>query len=131
MGVSSTLPWLILLGGMAGGSPIGKPDELSKRSLFRPSPFMMNSGCAQIMVIYARGTGEVGPLGRVAAQPLYANLVALAGPGRVRIEGVPYSASVSGFLRGGDISGSHRMAEMVTRTAMRCPASTIVMSGFE
>lgn len=52
------------------------------------------------------------------------------GAGAVSVQGVEYSASVEGFLQGGDPTGSAAMATMIQGTAQNCPSSKIVMSGY-
>lgn len=46
------------------------------------------------------------------------------------VQGVPYPASIPGFLVGGSPFGSAVMATLVNRTAAACPNTKIVLSGY-
>lgn len=46
------------------------------------------------------------------------------------VQGVPYPASIPGFLAGGSPFGSTVMAELANKTASACPNTKIVMSGY-
>lgn len=46
------------------------------------------------------------------------------------IQGVPYPASIPGFLVGGSPFGSALMASLVNKTAAACPNTKIVLSGY-
>ncbi|KAH7348496.1 cutinase [Rhexocercosporidium sp. MPI-PUGE-AT-0058] len=86
--------------------------------------------CAPMMVIFARGTTEPGNVGLVTGPPFFDALEAMMGADAVGVQGVEYSASITGFLQGGDAAGSAAMANMVENTAQNCPNAKIVMSGY-
>ena len=46
------------------------------------------------------------------------------------VQGIPYPASIPGFLAGGSPLGSTVMAELANKTASACPDTKIVMSGY-
>ena len=46
------------------------------------------------------------------------------------VQGVPYPASIGGFLAGGSSFGSTVMAELANKTASACPNTKIVMAGY-
>ena len=46
------------------------------------------------------------------------------------MQGVDYSASVAGFLEGGDPAGSKTMAALVEQAMTQCPNTKVVMSGY-
>ncbi|KAL1635936.1 hypothetical protein SLS58_010041 [Diplodia intermedia] len=84
------------------------------------------------MVIFARGTTEVGELGSVAGPPLQTALNAKL-PGQVSMQGVPapaYPADVPGYLAGGSATGAAAMAAMVADAASACPEAKVVMAGY-
>lgn len=75
------------------------------------------TACRDISVIYARGTSQQGNVGDAAAVgPLFFNQIAskLGGTSRLAIQGVTYSASVLGFLQGGDPTGSTTMTNLIS-----------------
>ncbi|KAK0121804.1 hypothetical protein ONS95_010087 [Cadophora gregata] len=86
--------------------------------------------CAQMMVIFARGTTEPGNVGLFSGPPFFDALEATMGAGAVSVQGVEYSANIEGFLQGGDPAGSATMARMIETTTQNCPNAKIVMSGY-
>jgi cutinase len=97
------------------------PEEhaLSKRQYSSSTYNQLTDGtaCRAISLIYARGTGQQGNVGDAAAVgPLFFNQLAsrVGGTSRLAIQGVTYSASVSGFLQGGDPTGSTTMTNLIS-----------------
>lgn len=86
--------------------------------------------CTDVTVIFARGTGEVAPLGTIVGPPLLAALQADLVGRSLAFIGVDYAASVAGFLAGGDPIGAQTMANDVAVAAAACPNTEIVMSGY-
>lgn len=113
-------PFLLLLLALAGAA-------LSSPLAIRRGP---KAACAAVMVVFARGTGEIGPFGTVVGPPFFEALKVRVGRGNVKFEGVPYPADVGGFLVGGSPLGSAMMAKMVGDTVAACPGSKVVMSGY-
>lgn len=52
------------------------------------------------------------------------------GTSTMAVQGVPYPASIGGFLKGGSPLGSGVMAELANKTAAACPNTKIVMAGY-
>lgn len=52
------------------------------------------------------------------------------GTSTMAVQGVPYPASIGGFLKGGSPLGSGVMAELANKTASACPNTKIVMAGY-
>lgn len=105
------------------------------------------SGCRDISIIYARGTGMPGNVGSVEGPAWFNGLASrLGGTSRLAIQGVNYPATVSGFLAGGDAGGTTAMLNLVKdvssvsatkpslvltrQTAARCPNTKIIMGGY-
>ncbi|KAF2124450.1 carbohydrate esterase family 5 protein [Dothidotthia symphoricarpi CBS 119687] len=89
--------------------------------------------CRPVTLIYARGTSQQGNVGDSAAVgPLFFNNLArlVGGTSQLAIQGVTYSASVAGFLAGGDATGSTTMANLISTAATKCPSTKIVLSGY-
>ncbi|KAH7045311.1 cutinase, partial [Macrophomina phaseolina] len=104
--------------------------EISPRQLFGGGG--SGSGCKPVMVIFARGTTELGGMGQIAGPPFQMALNAKMA-GQVSMQGVPapaYPADVPGYLAGGSASGASKMAEMVKEAATNCPDAKIIMSGY-
>ena len=92
---------------------------LSKRQYSSSTYNQLTDGtaCRAISVIYARGTSQQGNVGDSAAVgPLFFNQLAskVGGVSRLAIQGVTYSASVLGFLQGGDRAGSTTMTNLIS-----------------
>ena len=68
--------------------------------------------CKTYTVIFARGTTEPGNVGILAGPPFFDALRSLVGSSALTIQGVnDYSASIDGYLEGGDPAGSAEMYE--------------------
>ncbi|KAL9600266.1 MAG: hypothetical protein Q9219_003311 [cf. Caloplaca sp. 3 TL-2023] len=89
-----------------------------------------NSPCKALTVIFARGTTETGNVGTITGPPFFRALYKNIGSDKVALQGVDYPADIQGFLAGGDDGGSRTMANLVSQTASRCPATKIVLSGY-
>lgn len=67
----------------------------------------LSSSCAEYTVIFARGTSEPGNVGILVGPPFFDALASLVGSSNLVIQGVnDYSASVAGYIEGGDPVGS-------------------------
>jgi cutinase len=66
--------------------------------------------CTEYTIIFARGTTEPGNVGVLVGPPLFDALEELIPSSALTIQGVnDYSASVAGYLEGGDPAGSAEM----------------------
>jgi len=83
-------------------------------------------GCADVALVFARGTGEGPGLGRVG-QAFAAALASRLGNRTLSVYGVNYSASIN-FLTTAD--GANDAAANIAATVAQCPATTIVLGGF-
>lgn len=52
------------------------------------------------------------------------------GTSTMAVQGVPYPASIGGFLAGGSPLGSGVMADLANKTASACPNTKIIMAGY-
>ncbi|KAF5392780.1 hypothetical protein D9757_001019 [Collybiopsis confluens] len=86
--------------------------------------------CADVIVIFARGTTESAPIGTLVGPPLQSALQSALGSQTLSFQGVDYPASIAGFLEGGDPQGSQTMANDLTNAANSCPDAKIVSSGY-
>ncbi|KXN91448.1 Cutinase [Leucoagaricus sp. SymC.cos] len=86
--------------------------------------------CADVTVVFARGTGEVAPIGTIVGPPFQSALQRAIGGRSLNFVGVNYPATIGGFLEGGDPNGARTMAADVTLFANSCPGTQIVMSGY-
>lgn len=86
--------------------------------------------CADVTVIFARGTTELPLIGTIVGPPLEAALISALGPKTLNFVGVDYAASIAGFLVGGDPIGAATMAKDVTSALGACPNTEMVMSGY-
>ncbi|KAF8912246.1 cutA, cutinase A [Gymnopilus junonius] len=86
--------------------------------------------CADVTVIFARGTTELPPIGTIVGPPFELALQSTMGSKTLSFQGVDYAATIAGFLEGGDPQGAANMAQDVISTANSCPDTKIVMSGY-
>jgi cutinase len=93
-------------------------------------PLESRQSCADVTVVFARGTGEASPIGTIVGPPFQSALQGAIGGRSLNFIGVDYPATVGGFLQGGDPNGARTMANDVTSTASSCPDTEIVMSGY-
>ncbi|KAF2686178.1 carbohydrate esterase family 5 protein [Lentithecium fluviatile CBS 122367] len=115
-------------------------DQLSSRGLTKRqyngdtyNQLTDGSACREISLIFARGTTSPGNVGAAGSEgPTFFNALAsrLGGTSRLAIQGVNYSASVLGFLQGGDPAGSTTTYNLINDVAARCPSTKIVLSGY-
>ncbi|KAG6864064.1 hypothetical protein C0991_000459, partial [Blastosporella zonata] len=94
------------------------------------SPIDPRQSCADVTVYFARGTTEPGTLGTIVGPPFQAALQSALSGKSLNFVGIPYPATIAGFLAGGDQGGATTMANDVTSTASACPNTKIVISGY-
>lgn len=91
----------------------------------------LDDSCADVTIVFARGTCETGNVGLLVGPPFFLALEAALGSDvSVEIQGVDYSATVEGYLEGGDPAGSQTMADDVTDALSKCPDTKLVMAGY-
>lgn len=91
---------------------------------------LINGKCNDIVVIYARGTLEVGNIGDILG-PAVITALEGAEPGRVIAQGVwPYNADLIGYLAGGSDQGAESMRNLTERAASQCPKAQMVWAGY-
>ncbi|KAL8714552.1 MAG: hypothetical protein Q9220_001500 [cf. Caloplaca sp. 1 TL-2023] len=86
--------------------------------------------CRPVTVIFARGTTEPGNVGTLTGPPFFNALDLAIGTQNVGVQGVPYLASIGGYLAGGDVGGSATLASLTKQAASQCPGTQIVLSGY-
>lgn len=103
--------------------------EISKRQSFSVVENQLGL-CRPVTVIFARGTIELGNVGSLAGPPFFNALKFAIGAQNVGVQGVPYPASIGGYLTGGDVSGGKTLAALTQQAMSQCPQSQIVLSGY-
>ncbi|KAL0944833.1 cutinase [Colletotrichum truncatum] len=88
-----------------------------------------NSACADITVIFARGTTEPGNLGLVTGPPFMDALKERLGGRSLAVQGVQYPATFAGFNRNGT-DGVPSMTAFIDEAVSKCPNTKVVMSGY-
>lgn len=74
---------------------------------------------------------STGNVGLFAGPPFFTALRNyINGSSTLAIQGIPYPASIPGFLSGGSAFGSGVMALMINKTTAACPNTKIVLSGY-
>ena len=103
--------------------------EMSKRQSFSVVENQLGE-CKPVTVIFARGTIELGNVGSLAGPPFFNALDAAIGAQNVGVQGVPYPASIWGYLSGGSADGGRTLAALTEQAMSECPQSQIVLSGY-
>ncbi|EFY97686.1 cutinase domain protein [Metarhizium robertsii] len=87
-------------------------------------------GCADVTVVFARGTCDPGNVGALVGPPFFRALEAAIGSSKsIAIQGVEYPATVDGYLRADPAAGV-TMAKFITNTIAECPKTQFVLSGY-
>lgn len=91
---------------------------------------IVEARCKPVTLLFARGTTEDGNMGSLVG-PLFAQALGKAvGPDNLAVQGVDYSASIQGFLGGGDADGSKTMAGLVAMVKSNCANTSLVLAGY-
>ncbi|KAI8270173.1 hypothetical protein K4K58_011574 [Colletotrichum sp. SAR11_239] len=88
-----------------------------------------NATCADITVIFARGTTEPGNVGLVTGPPFFDALKQQAAGKSINIQGVAYPATFEGFNNNGT-EGVPSMINFINKAITNCPNSKIAISGY-
>ncbi|KAM7189869.1 putative cutinase [Rhypophila sp. PSN 637] len=122
-----------LLAALAAASPF----NIEARQLFgrvgsTATEFTDSRTCPPVIMLFARGSTEVGNMGTVCGPPTGTGLKDIFGRDTVAVEGVEYAALLStNFLPGGaDLLGIREMKRLIERANTRCPGSKLVVGGY-
>lgn len=116
------------LAALAATSPI----EPRQNSVGTTSKEFTQGGCRDIIMLFARGSTEIGNMGIVCGPPTGEGLKENFGAGNVAVEGVDYAALLStNFLPGGaDPVGIEEMKRLISQATTQCPDSKLVVGGY-
>jgi hypothetical protein len=84
--------------------------------------------CKPNILVYARGTVEMGGTGQLVGPNLVKHLKALM-PGQWEVKGVPYHSTFGGDYCAG-IPGGKIATKLLNQVVQECPNSKIVVSGY-
>jgi cutinase len=89
-------------------------------------------GCKPVIMLFARGSTEVGNMGTVCGPPTGEGLKENFGANQVAVEGIEYDAGLStNFLPGGaDRRGIEQMKTLIAKANAECPDSKLVVGGY-
>jgi len=73
---------------------------------------------------------EAGNVGSIAGPPWFEALRTSLTTANIGVQGVTYSASVGGYLAGGDAAGSTEMLRLINLASSKCPNTKIVLGGY-
>ncbi|KAH8723270.1 cutinase, partial [Phaeosphaeriaceae sp. PMI808] len=90
---------------------------------------VQNAPCADMTVIFARGTTEPGNMGLVTGPPFIDALGKQLGGKSLAVQGVEYPATFAGFNRNGT-DGVPSMTSFINDAISNCPNTKVVMSGY-
>ncbi|MCJ1387857.1 hypothetical protein MMC18_000700 [Xylographa bjoerkii] len=126
---SILLSFLITVSGLPVDTSTVLTKTIEKRELYGDTSNEL-ANCAAVTLIFARGTLEPGNIGLLAGPPFFDVLSAELGGGNLGVQGVPYGATILGYLEQGDPAGSATFAQLTEQAASQCPDTQIVLSGY-
>ncbi|KAL7945358.1 carbohydrate esterase family 5 protein [Trichoderma barbatum] len=88
-----------------------------------------NDGCGDVTVLFARGTCDPGNVGVLVGPWFFESLQTALGRKTLGVKGVPYPASVEGFLTG-SVQPGIDMANQIKSVIKSCPNTKIVLGGY-
>ncbi|KAF1950723.1 cutinase-domain-containing protein [Byssothecium circinans] len=97
--------------------------ETTKSDLARNAP------CADMTLVYARGTTEPGNMGLVTGPPFVDALKKELGTKSLAVQGVEYPATFAGFNKNG-AEGVPSMTNFINQALTKCPNTKVVISGY-
>jgi len=107
-------------------------DIQARQTVGSTSNDFSSSKCWDILLVFARGSTEIGNMGTIIGPPLANDLRAKFPSGSIGVQGVNYAALLTtNFIpTGGDPQGEADMANTITTTASKCPDTIIVAGGY-
>ena len=108
------------------------PVEIRQNRVGTTAKEFTQGGCRDIIMLFARGSTEVGNMGTIAGPPTANGLKQNFGGDAVAVEGIDYGALLStNFLRGGaDPAGIREMKDLIGQVTSKCPDSKLVVGGY-
>ncbi|KAF2445977.1 carbohydrate esterase family 5 protein [Karstenula rhodostoma CBS 690.94] len=88
-----------------------------------------NAPCADVTVVFARGTTEPGNVGLVTGPPFFDALKEKLGDDTLAVQGVEYPATFAGFNKNGT-EGVPSMTAFINQALTECPNTKVAMSGY-
>lgn len=119
---------LASLAALAAATPI----EVRQNNVGSTANEFTRGGCRDIIMLFARGSTEVGNMGTVCGPQTGEGLKENFGAENVAVEGIDYAAGLStNFLPGGaDPAGISEMVDLIGQVASDCPDSKLVVGGY-
>lgn len=92
----------------------------------------LGSTCGDVVLIFARGSTEIGNMGTIIGPDLARALGRRIGSRTLTVQGVNYAALLStNYLPGGtDLASENEMKSMLRLANTKCPNAKIVVSGY-
>jgi hypothetical protein len=91
---------------------------------------LINNLCAEIILIFARGTGNPGNIGVSLGYPLFEAMRDGLNQTVIAQGVLPYPAKAIGYLKGGSAEGVDSMVTLTYKARCQCPNSGLVLAGF-
>jgi len=125
-----TLSFLLSLAALAAANPV-EVRQLRGRVGTTATEFS-DGGCRDIIMLFARGSTEVGNMGVICGPPTANGLKSNFGANAVAVEGIEYGARVAtNLLPGGaDPAGIREMQRLIQQAVTQCPDSKLVVGGY-
>ncbi|KXL48981.1 carbohydrate esterase family 5 protein, partial [Acidomyces richmondensis BFW] len=85
--------------------------------------------CADVTLIFARGSTELGNMGETVGPALAKQLISDLGADKVAIQGVDYPATIESNISLGS-EGGPTMAQLAEKALKQCPNTKIALGGY-
>jgi cutinase len=110
---------------------VSDPDLVARQSTSEEG-LRFGLTCGDVVLIFARGSTEVGNMGTIIGPDLARALGRRLGSRSLTVQGVNYAALLStNYLPGGtDLASENEMKSMLRLANTKCPNAKIVVSGY-
>lgn len=113
-------------------TPLPTPDNLKRTQdvTVATADDLINGYCADVVLLFARGTNNPGNIGSTLGRPLFEAMEAGLEESVIAQGVLPYPATKAGFLCGGSRTGVKSMVRLTFLAVRQCPKAKIVLAGF-
>lgn len=108
------------------------PQLVSRQFSSTEEGLRLGIGCGDVVLIFARGSTEIGNMGTIIGPGLARALDRRLGSRDLTVQGVNYAALLStNYLPGGtDLVSENEMKSMLRLANTKCPDAQIVVAGY-
>ncbi|KAK2593089.1 hypothetical protein QQS21_009219 [Conoideocrella luteorostrata] len=125
--ITETFPVNVAVTEICGALTVG---EEALAETFGLSTTENANGCADVTLVFARGTCDPGNLGALSGPSFVTAVKKAVGSSKsVAVQGIDYPATVDGYLTA-DPAAGRTMAKFISTTLASCPKTKFVLGGY-